>query len=119
MPGHQTDESPDCPDSSGLGQKNSDDCSTSAAVMEAGGEWNDLPDLEPLEPADDLFEEDRSENLAEFDNIPDLQAILDSEDEEEDPLQNWPYENGIDDARIAERVRTVLERCQPYLGDTG
>ena len=87
--------------------------------MEAGGEWNDLPDLEPLEPADDLFEEDSSENLAEFDNIPDLQAILDSEDEEEDPLQNWPYEDGIDDARIAERVRTVLERCQPYLGDTG
>ena len=118
-PGRQPDEFPDRPDLSGLGQKNSDDRSTSAAVMEADEEWDDLPDLEPLEPDDDLFEEDSCENLADFDDIPDLQAMSDSEDEEEDPLQNWPYEDGRDDTRIAERVRTVLERCQPYPGDAG
>ena len=90
--------------------------------MEADADWSDLPELEPLVSADDLFEEGSVVNNTELDDIPELQAISDSDDsdnEEEDPLRNWPYEDDGDDAQIAERVRTVLTRCQPYPGDAG
>ena len=119
--GRQPRESSAHPGPSSLAQESSDGLGTPSTV-EADADWSDLPELEPLVSADDLFEEGSVVNNTELDDIPELQAISDSDDsdnEEEDPLRNWPYEDDGDDAQIAERVRTVLTRCQPYPGDAG
>ena len=95
----------------------------SCVGSETVAEGDDIPVLEPALTVDDLFEEKSVEGNTELDDVPELLPLSDSDDSddegEEDPPQSWPFEDDQDDVRIAERVKEVLMRCQPYPGDYG
>ena len=113
-----------CSNLSSSKQEGSDDPCSSSHVQEAGtlADGDDLPEHEPVISVSEFFEEGTPESNEELDDIPELQEVSDSDasddEEEEDPLQSWPFEDERNDERIAERVQNVLMKCQPYPGDT-
>ena len=114
-----------CSNLSSSKQEGSDDPCSSSHVQEAGtlADGDDLPEHEPVISVSEFFEEGTPESNEELDDIPELQEVSDSDasddEEEEDPLQSWPFEDERNDERIAERVQNVLTKCQPYPGDNG
>ena len=112
-----------CTGPSDLGQGSSKDANVSSPIPEAVAEWDDVPELESTITVDDLFEEKDIEGSAELDDVPELLPLSDSDDSGDegdgDFPQSWPFEDDQDDIRIAERVKEVLMRCQPYPGDYG
>ena len=109
-----------CPGPSRSSQKKTGDSCTSSYVLSSEICEDDHAGSAPMLSVNELFEEGL-ENDEELDDIPELQEVSDSDasdDEEEgDPLQNWPFEDERNDERIAERVQDVLMKCQPYPGD--
>ena len=96
---------------------------SSRSEQETG--WGSSPDLITVESSlneldpEEIFEE-RSEEGADFDDLPDLDPLTDDSDadnEDGETMSSHPTYNQENDSILIDRVQKILTQCQPFPGD--